>query len=111
MKNLHILDRTVKRICKTIVKILKQNKQEICICSAILLKDGRIVRGERHCDCYTTMQRKRITDREEAKQGFITSRNRFVDRKEGQILQLKANIKSADKEGYRGEELFSEDLY
>lgn len=83
---------------------------EVCICSAILLKDGRIMRGERHCDCYALMQRKGITDREEAEQGFITSNNRFVDRNEGLKLQQNAGIKSADPEGYRYQ-LYSEDLY
>jgi len=85
-------------------------KYEVCICSAILLKDGRIMRGERHCDCYALMQRKGITDRSEADQGFITSKNRFVNRAEGLKLQMCAGIKSADPEGYRWQ-LYSEDLY
>ena len=45
------------------------------------------------------------------RQGFITSENRYVGREEGRILQDKAGIKSADKGGYRGKTLFSEDLY
>jgi hypothetical protein len=43
-------------------------------------------------------------------QGFITSRNRYVDREEGLRLQLAAGIESVAPGGYRGQ-LFSEDLY
>ncbi len=45
-------------------------------------------------------------------QGFITSRNRFVTREEGRVLQDAARIPSMDlPEGYKGSTLFSEDLY
>lgn len=44
-------------------------------------------------------------------QGFITNRGRFVSRTEGRKLQDAAGIPSADREGYRGNTLFSEDLY
>lgn len=47
-----------------------------------------------------------------AEQGFITSENRFVDRKEGCKLQRAAGIKSVDKNHpYLHDELYSEDLY
>ena len=44
-------------------------------------------------------------------QGFITSKNRYVSREEGRKLQDEAGIKSIDKDGYRYNTLFSEDLY
>ena len=44
-------------------------------------------------------------------QGFITTYNRYVLREEARQLQEKAEIPSADKEGYRVKTLFSEDLY
>jgi hypothetical protein len=47
----------------------------------------------------------------EINQGFITSTNRFVDRFEGFRLQEAAGIESVAKDGYRGRQLFSEDLY
>lgn len=52
--------------------------------------------------------------------GFMTTRGRFVDRKEGMRLMLAAGRPSANKggpdlkvspAGYRGDELYSEDLY
>jgi hypothetical protein len=44
-------------------------------------------------------------------QGFITSRNRFVNRSEARELQEAAGIASVAPGGYRGDLLFSEDLY
>ena len=41
----------------------------------------------------------------------VTSRNRFVSRKEGRQLQDAAGIPSAAEGGYRGDSLYSEDLY
>lgn len=87
--------------------------KEIVICSAIMLPDGYVVRGHRHDDCIRTAAgipryKGQILDR---RQGFVTSRNRFVDRYEGLALQKAAGIKSADKSGYRAHKLFSEDLY
>lgn len=87
---------------------------EIVICAAIKTKDGKIIRGHRHADCFHTAVDREGLKREDvinADQGFITSKNRYVTREEGRILQDKAGIKSADPEGYRGNTLFSEDLY
>ena len=86
--------------------------KEICICAAVKSTDGTIFRGHRHGDCMVTIQNlNKYVDTVINAQGFITSKNRFVTREEGRILQDKANIKSADPEGYRGKTLFSEDLY
>ena len=84
---------------------------EIVICSAVKTDDGQIIRGHRHCDCFDAIARKglqRLLQKDQ--QGFITSENRYVGRREGLLLQLSAGIKSADKGGYRGQ-LYSEDLY
>jgi len=86
--------------------------KEICICAAVKSKDGQIIRGHRHGDCIQTMIRMKLEPSPKAEsQGFITSKNRFVGREDGRILQDKAGIKSVDKDGYRGKTLFSEDLY
>lgn len=88
------------------------NRPEICICAAVIDIDGRVIRGHRHSDCI-----KRIVGNnsrpmpEPSAQGFITSRNRYVTREEGRILQDKAGIDSASLDGYMGDTLFSEDLY
>lgn len=90
------------------MKVLRD--REIVICAAVQLPDGRVLRGHRHnyligrTDWYGFAWG-------ECLQGFVTSRNRFVDRREALRLQLAAGIESAAPGGYRGEELFSEDLY
>jgi hypothetical protein len=85
--------------------------KEICICAAIKYEGG-IVRGYRHGDCFNTMQAKGIKRTGDEIQGFITSRNRFVDRAEGRRLQAEAGIESAAEGGYEYDDcLFSEDLY
>ena len=82
--------------------------KEICICAAIQLADGRIIRGHRHDDCIHTAIKWKAPYFESV-QGFQTSRNRFVDRYEGMRLQKAAGIESVC--GARGDMLFSEDLY
>lgn len=84
---------------------------EICICAAIQLEGGGcILRGQRHCDCIAGLAPRGWYHCRFA-QGFVTSRNRFVDRKEGMRLQLAAGVTSIALGGYRGSSLFSEDLY
>lgn len=103
----------------------KGQEPEIVICSAVRLPDGRLIRGHRHGDCLKTAHELVIyqklhgySDLEWSNlhgddQGFITSKNRYVDRQEGMRLQKAAGIesKSSDGKGYRGDTLFSEDLY
>ena len=84
--------------------------KEIVICAAIRCTDGSIIRGHRHGDALRTAQSCGKTTAHSI-QGFITSANRFVDREEGLRLQKAAGIPSADPDGYRGHNLFSEDLY
>jgi hypothetical protein len=99
---------------------------EIVICSALRLPDGRIIRGHRHSHCLHAA--KNLIDWQNDPQsgvngppwdsatmshdqGFMTSKNRFVNREEGLRLQLAAGIPSACPSGYREAYLFSEDLY
>lgn len=87
-------------------------QSEICICAAVQFADGRIVRGHRHDSCFRTAEGwTPKPDNHGHVQGFITSRNRFVDRSEGARLQNAAGIESAHYRGPVNEELFSEDLY
>lgn len=89
--------------------------KEICICSAILMPDGYIIRGHRHDSCFWVANRmpryKDDVSHDDVVQGFVTSKNRFVGRREALILQMTAGIASAAPGGYRGDELFSEDMY
>lgn len=97
--------------------------QEIIICAAIRLPDGRVFRGHRHGDAMRTAHDVVIwnqgTDPGEhhwhssfgVDQGFMTSRNRYVGCEEALELQLAAYKASAAPGGYRPPALYSEDLY
>lgn len=89
--------------------------KEIIICAAVKTPSNLIIRGHRHCDCYHNLSRrpeyKDPGNLGRCDEGFITSKNRYVGREEALKLQLAAGIKSADKDGYRHDYLFSEDLY
>ncbi len=92
-------------------------KKEIVICSAVKVGD-KIWRGHRHNHALQAMRdelSQKMTDKKlcslHEEQGFITSKNRYVSRKKGRKLQEAAGIKSIDENGYRGDLLFSEDLY
>jgi hypothetical protein len=92
---------------------------EICICAAIRMPDGYIIRGHRHAHCINlACDMPRYRENWKCPygddQGFITSRNRYVTREEGLALQKAAGIPSVDRlrgGKYHVRELFSEDLY
>jgi len=103
------------------LKVLKEEK-EICICAAVLATDGKYYRGHRHSDCIRTICDRKMDDNGvlvdvkvakgmSTNQGFITSRNRFVNRAEGAKLQNEAGIKSFRTGEPINDMLFSEDLY
>lgn len=89
---------------------------EIIICAAIKVEDlDRIFYGHRHNHCIQAlndnlswyMNRQEISKLNSI-QGFITSYNRFVDRKEAmQIARLNNQIVS----NTTSDKLYSEDLY
>ena len=95
-------------------------EKEIVICAALLMPDGNIIRGHRHHDCVRTasmIPRYRDLGHRMDDEGFVTSRNRFVNRKDGYKLQIEAGIKSVlegtenENGAYLHSELYSEDLY
>lgn len=86
-------------------------EKEIIICSAVIAENGKIYRGHRHNNCLALIHELKLKPEQgHDSQGFITSKNRFVTRKEGLKLQLEAGITSNEPNGYVNE-LFSEDLY
>ncbi len=99
-----------------LVNNLTKELRETVICSAIKY-ENKVVRGHRHSDCVQTAHRMGITAGHTGKdEGFITSKNRFVDRHEGYKIQRDADIPSFlertnSHEAYLHEELYSEDLY
>lgn len=70
---------------------------EVCVCAAVRLSDGYIVRGHRHNDCLRTASEMHRTDSARPEQGFMTTRNLFVNRNEGLHLQLAAGVPSANE--------------
>ena len=91
---------------------------EIILCAAINFKDT-IICGHRHGDCYDILKQLKpdITEDEEPDrnmQGFLTSLNRFVDRKEAwKIAKANNQIKFGLEVSDNGDDsiLISENLY
>jgi hypothetical protein len=104
--------------------------EERIICSAIWfddsnnhvhqpinIKSGFVICGMRHHNCFTTLSVlsdydfKKVTEFKKGMinhevQGFITTKNRFVDREEAAIIAFNSGQISVQIE-----KLFSEDLY
>lgn len=100
-----------------------RDKQEYILCAAIWFDDGIkrehevtnietgfVVCGRRHHNCFSLLYHLSNKDTSylklEKEQGFITSKNRFVDRYEAMKIAHAAN-QTNKTEG----QLFSEDLY
>lgn len=106
----YFIDRYYGRIIHQ--AILSAEEREVVICAAIRTADGVIARGHRHNHCFQVLRDMGFDfAKSDGEQGFITSKNRFVSREEGRILQDKAGIKSVGPDSYQGKTLFSEDLY
>lgn len=83
---------------------------EIPACAAI--RYGQvIIAGERHGDCLRMAAAVGLNRHEYAEQGFMTTRGNFVTRSAAFGLSKMAGMESADAGGFRGTELYSEDLY
>ena len=94
---------------------------EKIVCSAIYFNDGKkyahqpvnidegiVICGLRHCNCFAVMGATALTKTTPNVQGFLTSKNRFVDRKEAfKIAYTAKQLKHIHSPGL----LFSEDLY
>jgi hypothetical protein len=88
------------------------------------IKTGFVVTGRRHHNCYATLAAVgKALDLEERAlvsferidrdiQGFVTNIDRFVDRRQGWLIAIKANqVKKVPDDVSEGNILFSEDLY
>jgi len=100
------------------IKYQAMGSDEYILCSAIDYY-GKTISGFRHKDCYNTIRliNPNITEEELPERylcGFLTSKNRFVNRKEAWKIALVNNqIKYGLKASDNGEnsELISENLY
>jgi hypothetical protein len=86
--------------------------REVPACAAIRLANGAIFAGHRHHDCIKSINDCNWSPKAVGVvHGFMTTRGRFVNRAEAKTLLVAAGLPSAAPEGYRGDKLFSEDLY
>jgi hypothetical protein len=111
-------------------KLLNRVKEEYIICAGVHYDDGKVydhqpknistgfvVAGRRHHNCIITLailskkdwRKEAIAEGLKTTQGFLTSKDRFLDRKEAWNLALESNQIETD-EG-KDKPLFSEDLY
>lgn len=98
-------------------------EKEYVICAAIYFDDGKehvhqpknihtgyVVSGRRHHNCFATLSVLGIRDIESKKtQGFLTSKDRFLDRH--QSMEIAIACGQVKEDGNVGSPLFSEDLY
>jgi hypothetical protein len=92
-------------------------KIEFILCAALNYR-GNIICGHRHSDCYETLKKVVNVDDidmpQREHQGFLTSLNRYVDRKEGWKIakennQIQWGLSSS--ENGADSQLISENLY
>lgn len=90
---------------------------EIIICAAVRAKDGKIIPCWRHGNGVYTLHS--IPGYEDERphgddQGFLTSKNRYVNREEAYRIFVESGAVSVDEEQHpmaSRDELYSEDLY
>ena len=87
------------------------------VCSAIRFQipgseSFHILCGKRHSDIFKLIYSLGITyDKKTYEQGFMTDRNKFVDRKTAKIIAKSANQIIRNSTGIDSKELYSEDLW
>lgn len=80
--------------------------KEVLVISAIKCQNGKVYLGRRHNNCFSSMIEK--NEHINSIQGFLTNKDRFVDRKEGEEIARESN----QLEGKLiGSVLSSEDLW
>lgn len=98
-------------------------EQERILCSAIWVDDyefyphqpiniptGFVATGLRHCNCFVALSLTKIQYKSlDYVQGFLTNKNRFVDREEGAKIALACG--QIEKLNHSDTKLYSEDLY
>ncbi len=90
---------------------------ELVICAAVRWGE-KIWMGHRHGHATQAMHDELSWDKSrkelaliDPEQGFVTSTGRFVDRKEAYQIFIASGKVSKSRDGFRGESLYSEDLY
>lgn len=97
----------VKSWIRSFASTLIEREREEIICAAIVDSNNRVFRGHRHHDAIHAMSTRPGTA-QVVEEGFITSKNRFVGRREAMDIQIAAGKMAKSNKGV---DLFSEDLY
>lgn len=97
-------------LAQVLQQIREASKLELPACAAVRHASGVVFAGKRHDECFKAAYAL-DSSKEYARQGFMTNRGRFVDRQMAFRMMQRAGIESAAEGGYRGAELYSEDLY
>jgi hypothetical protein len=88
--------------------------KEFILCAAIHNPDDKDMADEPLIYCglrhHNILWQSKSVSRNPHHQGFLTSKGRFVDRKEGLTIALENN-QVLDLSDIRGDNLYSEDLY
>jgi len=85
---------------------LRATPPEIIICAAVRASNGKVVSGHRHNDAIRALQALSGYEGEQPRgedQGFVTSNNRFVNRREAYRLHFP---KRAEPDELRSDDLF-----
>jgi len=93
----------------------EEMENEYILCAAIKYNDT-VIAGYRHRDCYTVLRDligQEVVDTDDYSDGFITSTNRYVGRKEAYNIAFNKDQIIGPNKGYSENEigLTSEDLY
>lgn len=78
-----------KIACEGFLKEIREmiEDKEMVICAAVRTLEGRIIRGHRHTDCFNTIKDLNlIYSNIPEDQGYLTSKNRYVVREEGERI-------------------------
>ncbi|SDK42703.1 hypothetical protein SAMN05444163_8084 [Bradyrhizobium ottawaense] len=85
---------------------MDESTPEIIICAAVRASNGKVIRGHRHSDAIRALQAMEGYQGEQPygdDHGFVTSTNRFVNRREAYRLHFPDRVEP--------DELRSDDLY
>lgn len=120
VKSAFIFDIVSNKIIETWVQhphhltTFRKTMKEKIICAAIHNPDEKDIAGNPLIYCglrhANILWQSKLVSRNPRHQGFLTSKGRFVDRKEGLKIALENN-QVIDISQIRGDNLYSEDLY
>jgi len=117
-----LTDKAVVKLINEIMR-LRETSKDYILCAAIYYNDGKkrehqprniesgiVVCGRRHHNCIMTAIEFSKSVKQDLEEGFITSKDKFVNREVALEIAKRAN-QILDLSKVRGNKLYSEDLY